>query len=125
MAKIPCSLSVFTLDTQSYLCSAQNVTLTIENQTEEGACMNDVWASPVVSGKSWSLSVSGPIDTAFYGLLEAHADPEVTVAMTVLGGAWTGTAIVVSGTGEHGARSLDKSSLSLQGRGVLTWTAAG
>jgi hypothetical protein len=115
---------VFTLDGQSYLCSAQNVTLTIENQTEEGACMNDVYAFPVISGKSWSLSVSGPIDTALYGLLEAHADPVVTVAMTVIGGAWSGTAVIVSGTGEHGARTLDKSSLSLQGQGALVWTAA-
>lgn len=124
MPKIPCSLSVFSMDGQSYLCSAQSVTLTIENQTEEGACINDLWASPTVSGKSWSLSVSGPIDTAFYGLLEAHADPVVTVAMTVLGGAWSGTAVIVSGTGEHAARSLDKTSLSLQGQGALVWTAA-
>ena len=124
MAKIPCSLSVFTLDSQSMLCSVQNVTLTIENQTEEGACINDTWASPVVAGKSWSLSASGPIDTAFYGLLEAHADPTVTVSMTVQGGAWSGTAVVVSATGEHGTRQLDKSSLSLQGQGALVWTAA-
>ncbi len=124
MAKIPCSLSVFSLDSQSYLCSAQNVTLTIENQTEEGACINDTWASPVVSGKSWSLSFNGPIDTAFYGLLEAHADPVVTVAMTVQGGAWSGTAVVTSATGEHGARQLDKSTVSLQGQGTLTWTPA-
>lgn len=124
MAKIPCSLSVFTMDSQSYLCSVQNVTLTIENQTEEGACINDVWASPTISGKNWSLSASGPIDTAFYGLLEAHADPVVTVAMTVQGGAWTGTAVIVSGTGEHATRSLDKTSLSLQGQGAIVWTAA-
>jgi hypothetical protein len=124
MAKIPCSLSVLTLDAQSYICSAQSATLTIENQTEEGACINDVWASPVVSGKSWSLSLSGPIDTAFYGLLEAHADPVVTVAMTVQGGAWSGTAVITSATGEHAMKSLDKSSISLVGQGALVWTAA-
>lgn len=124
MAKVPCSLSVFTLDAANLICASVQASLTIENEVEDGACINDVYEAPVVVGKRWNISTNGPIDSSFAALLKAHSDPVVAVTMTVVGGTWTGNAIVTSATGEHSRRGLDKGSTTLQGQGTLTWTPA-
>ena len=124
MAKVPCSLSVFTLDAVNLICAATQATLTIENEVEDGSCINDVYESPVVVGKRWSVSGSGPINDTFGALQKAHSDPVVAVTMTVAGGTWTGNAVVTNATGENQRRQLDKSSFTLQGQGALVWTPA-
>jgi hypothetical protein len=124
MAKVPCSLSVFTLDSVNMICASIQATLTIENDTEEGGCINDVWETPIIVGKKWSLSTNGAVNDKNELLLKALSDPTVTVVATVAGGSWGGTALVTSATGEHARRSLDKGSASLMGVGALVWTAA-
>ncbi len=124
MAKVPCSLSVFTLDAINMICASVQATLSIENDTEEGSCINDVWEIPVIVGKKWSVSINGPVDTKNELLLKALSDPSVAVTMTVAGGTWTGTAQVTSGSGDHSRRALDKGSATLMGSGALVWTAA-
>jgi len=83
MAKVPASsLTVFTLDGTAVVCKTENVTLNIDVETEDGACLNDVWANPNVTGKAWSLEGSGMIDTTAFFTGKADTDPVLTVAIT-------------------------------------------
>jgi hypothetical protein len=123
MAKVTCSLSVFTADAINLICASIQATLNIENETEEAGCINDVWATPDIVGKSWSVSSNGAVDTKNEMLLKALNDPEVAVTMTVAGGSYTGTALVTSASGDFSRRALDKGSVSFTGRGALTYTA--
>lgn len=124
MPKVNCSVTVFTMDGASLLCQIDEATLSIENATEEGGCINDVWSLPVITGKDWNVSASGAVDTSNVFLLKALSDPTVTLVLTVAGGSWGGTALLTSATGTHARRSLDKGSATFTGAGALVWTAA-
>ena len=119
MAKVPCSLEVFTLDADSHLCSVEQATLTLGNDVEDGACINDLWANPVLVGKNWSVTANGAIDTGFAAFLKGHSDPVVTVNITNVSGVWTGTGIITNADMVHARRALDKSSFTIQGQGAL------
>lgn len=124
MAKVKCSLSVFTADAVNLICASIQATLTIENETEEAGCINDDWATPDIVGKSWSVSSNGAVDTKNELLLKALNDPSVVLTMTVAGGTYEGTALVTSASGDFSRRALDKGSATFTGRGELTYTAA-
>lgn len=124
MAKVPCSVSVFTMDAVSLVCHIDQATLSFENETEEAGCINDVFAFPAIIGKSWSVSASGAVDTKNEMLIKALSDPLVAITLTVAGGTYTGNALVTTASGDFARRSLDKGSATFTGQGALTYTAA-
>lgn len=126
MAKVPmASLTVFTLDEDSVVCSTNQFTLTINNEVVDVSCLNDTWLAQIVAGKSWSLSAQGEIDTEAFATAKAISDPLVTVALTTGAGTYGGSAIMTTATHGGQRRGIQTESFELSGTGALTYAAPG
>lgn len=121
MAKVPASsLTVFTLDGTAVVCKTENVALNIDVETEDGACLNDVWSSATVVGKSWSIEGSGMIDSTAFFTGKADTDPVLTVAITSGAKTYSGTGVLTRATHGIQRRQNQTESFSVAGVGALT-----
>lgn len=121
MAKIPAtSLTVFTLDGTSVVCKTETVTLNVEVETADAACINDIWSSAAIVGKSWSLEGSGLIDSTAFFTGKADTDPTLTVVLTTGAKSYTGTGILTRATHGVARRAMQTESFTIAGVGALT-----
>lgn len=122
MAKFNMSaLTVFDINESSVLCVTNQFTLTVNAETVDVSCLNDVWMTEALVGKSWTLSCSGQINTEVFGTRTLINNPAVSVAITTGAGGYTGNGIIKTATHGGQRRQEQTESFEITGSGPLTY----
>lgn len=116
------TVSVFTLGVANLLADIDDMTLTVENDEEDGAGINEAWDIPETLAYGWQLE--GSIFVSSYPqFIEKAAATDISAAIVLTTGvkSYAGTVLVKTSAGKFGY-GLQKESVTLVGQGALVPT---